>query len=275
MARQFGGGQPELVLTNPMSPELEVMRPSLLPNLLESLIRSYDRGQENGALFEMGPFYGGITLEDQFYGVAGVRGGLATLSQWNEKERFVDIFDAKADLYAALADAGINTEGLQLKAQGPEWYHPGRSGTLYQGQKSVGRFGEPHPRLLAELGAKTPLVVFEVFLDNLPPFKPKKKKDPLVLSVFQPVERDFAFVLNKEVSAEAVIRAVSKVDKEQIRQIRVFDVFPLPEGAQISLGIRVRIEPQQKTLTEEDLTALSQKIIEEVHRTTGGVLRGV
>lgn len=272
-AHLFGGGQASLRVTNPMSPELEVMRPSLLPSLVETVQRAHDRSQENGALFEIAPVYKGVTPQDQHWVVSGIRSGDHVFGQWNQKSRRVDVFDGKADVLQVLEEVGISEEACQLKPGGPEWYHPGRSGTFYQGQKVIARFGELHPRVLEAMGVKEPLVVFEIFLDALPPFKGKKKKEPLSLSVFQPVERDFAFVVDASVLGGNVLQVIKKVNKTLISRVGIFDVFPLGSG-KISLGVRVRLEPSEGTLTEEDMAQLSQKIVEDVHKATGGVLRG-
>ena len=282
-AELFGGGKPELALANPIAAELSDMRPSLLAGLITSAQRNADRGVADVGLFEVGQIFKGDRLEDQFTAASGVRRALAKANgigrHWSGKPEPVDVFDAKADAFAVLAAAGAPIQALQVVPGGPAWFHPGRSGTIQIGpQNIIGHFGEIHPRLLAALKADGPLVGFEVILENIPAAKarPTRAKPLLELSPFQPVDRDFAFVVDSKVKAFDVARAAQNVDKKLIVGVTVFDVY---EGTGIepgkkSVAIAVTMQPRDKTMTDQEIDALGQKIVAEVGKRTGGVLRG-
>ncbi|MDZ3837582.1 MAG: phenylalanine--tRNA ligase subunit beta [Rhodospirillales bacterium] len=279
-AALFGGGDAALQLINPISVDLSVMRPSLLANLIDAVKRNDDRGQGDGALFELGPQYAGPAPEDQAVVAAGVRSGRAIPRHWAVAQRPVDVFDAKADVFAILHALGAPVEKLTVDPAGaPEWYHPGRSAAVRLGPKAtLAVFGEVHPKVLRRLGAKPPVVAFELFFAQLPPVKGQqgKARPPLTLSALQPVERDFAFVVDASVAAEAVVRAARGAEKALIRDVRVFDVFEgaaLPQGKK-SLAITVILQPQEQTLTDAEIEAVAGRIIAAVEGATGGRLRG-
>jgi phenylalanyl-tRNA synthetase beta chain len=282
-AEHFGGGKPELALANPIAAELSDMRPSLIAGLVMAAQRNADRGFADVALFEVGQIFKGDKPEDQFTAVSGLRRALAKGTgvgrHWSSKPEPVDVFDAKADAFAVLAAAGAPMQALQVVPGGPAWFHPGRSGTIQIGpQNIIGHFGELHPRTLAALKADGPLVGFEAILENIPPAKtkPTRAKPLLELSPFQPVERDFAFVVENKVKAADIVRAAQGVDKKLITTVTVFDVY---EGTGIepgkkSVAIAVTMQPRDKTMTDAEIDALGQKIVAEVSKKTGGVLRG-
>jgi phenylalanyl-tRNA synthetase beta chain len=281
-AELFGGGAPELSLANPIAAELSDMRPSLLPGLLTSAQKNADRGFNDVALFEVGQIFKGEKPEDQFTAATGIRRALAKPDgngrHWSVAARTVDVFDAKADAFAVLAAAGAPIQALQIVPGGPAWFHPGRSGTIQMGPKNViGYFGELHPRTLAALKAEGPLVAFEVLLETIPEpkAKPTRAKPQLELSAFQPVERDFAFLVDAGVKAADIVRSAQNVDKKLITAVSVFDVY---EGKGIepgkkSIAIAVTLQPREKTMTDQEIDALGQKIVAEVTKRTGGVLR--
>ena len=277
-AELFGGGQPELRLANPISSDLDAMRPSLLPNLLAAVARNADRGNKDAALFELGPQFDGDRPEDQQPVAAAVRAGRSGARHWAQSPRPVDAFDAKADALAAIAAAGGPADGLQVGGEAGPWYHPGRSGSLKLGPKLVAWFGEIHPRILAALDIKGGVVGFELFLDAvpLPKAKPTKAKPLLKVSPLQPIERDFAFVVDQAVPAEALMRAAKAADKGLISDVLVFDLYEGPhvgEGKK-SLAIQVTLQPIDKTPTDAEIEAVAAKVIEAVGKATGGVLRG-
>jgi phenylalanyl-tRNA synthetase beta chain len=281
-AEMFGAGKPQLALANPIAAELSDMRPSLLPGLIMAAQRNADRGHADVALFEVGQVFTGDRPEDQLTAASGLRRALAKLSgsgrHWSSKAEPVDAFDAKADAFAVLAAAGSPMRALQVASGGPPWFHPGRSGTIQIGPQNIlGYFGELHPRVVAGLNAEGPLVAFEVILEKIPEPKPRatRAKSLLELSPFQPVERDFAFVVDTKVRAADIIRAAQNVDKKLITDVTVFDVY---EGKGIepgkkSIAIAVTIQPHEKTMTDAEIEALSGKIVAEVTKRTGGVLR--
>ncbi|MCO5147858.1 MAG: phenylalanine--tRNA ligase subunit beta [Aquamicrobium sp.] len=281
-AELFGGGQAALKLANPIAADMSDMRPSLLPGLVAAAQRNADRGFADVALFEVSGTYEGDGAENQRRVAGGVRRGTAKLDgqgrHWAGNAGPVGVFDAKADAIAALEAAGAPVDKLQVEAGGPAWYHPGRSGTIRLGPKVVlANFGEFHPKTLEALDAAGPLCGFEVFIDAIPEAKakPTRTKPRLDLSPFQAVKRDFAFVVGEDVEASTLMRAASAADRKLITGVRVFDVFEgaaLGEGRK-SVAIEVAIQPLERTLTDEDFEALAAKIVDNVTKQTGGVLR--
>ncbi len=282
-ATLFGGGKPELALANPIAADLSDMRPSLIPGLVAAAQRNIDRGFPDVALFEVGQVFHGDRPEDQMTAAAGIRCGLAKAQgsgrHWSERQSAADVFDAKGDALAVLAAAGAPAQALQVVPGGPAWLHPGRSGTIQIGPQNVlGYFGELHPRTLEALGAEAPMMAFEVILERIPEarIKATRAKPVLELSPFQPVRRDFAFVVERSVKAGDLVRAAQGADRRLITGVTVFDVY---EGEGIepgkkSIAIAVTIQPREKTMTDEEIEALAGKIIAEVRKRTGGTLRG-
>jgi phenylalanyl-tRNA synthetase beta chain len=281
-AELFGGGVSELVLANPIASDLSDMRPSLLPGLIAAAQANGDRGFADVALFEVGQIFKGDRPEDQFIAAAGVRHGFASSKgigrNWSGSAT-ADTFDAKGDALAVLAAAGAPMQALQIVRGGASYLHPGRSGTIQIGPQNIlGYFGELHPRALETLRADGPLVAFEVILDRIPAAKqkPTRAKPPLELSAFQPVSRDFAFIVDRTVKASDIVRAAQGVDKKLITDVTVFDVY---EGKGIdetkkSIAIAVTMQPREKTMTDEEIDAVAAKIVAEVTKKTGGTLRG-
>lgn len=281
-AQAFGGGSDALELANPISSEMSSMRPSLLPGLLTAAQRNRNRGFADVALFELGQAYRGEAPEDQYLAASGVRTGTAKLSgsgrHWDGAAKDVDVFDAKADVFAVLASLGFDPAKAQVTRDAPKWYHPGRSGTLRLGPKVVlAHFGELHPATLKALDVAAPAVAFEVFLDALPPEKKKSRaKPPLQAADLLPVTRDFAFVLDAGVPAGDVVRAALAADKALIESVSVFDVFEggaLREQGKKSLAIEVTLQPTSETLTDKEIEAISEKVIAAVKKATGGEIR--
>ena len=281
-AELFGGGQEALKLANPIAADMSDMRPSLLPGLIAAAQRNADRGFADVALFEVSGTYEGDAPEGQRRVAGGVRRGTARIDgqgrDWAGNAAPVGVFDAKADALAVLEACGAPVDKLQVEAGGPGWYHPGRSGTVKLGPKVVlATFGEFHPRTLEALDVSGPLCGFEVFIDAIPEpkAKPTRTKPRLDLSPFQAVKRDFAFVVDRGVEAGALMRAAAAADRKLITGVRVFDVF---EGAALgedrkSIAIEVAIQPVERTLTDEDFEALAARIVDNVAKQTGGVLR--
>lgn len=281
-ARLFGGGKPELKLANPIAADLSDMRPSLLPGLIMAAERNSARGFHDLALFEVAATYEGDTPGRQRRVAGGLRRGTAKLDGagrfWAGNANNIDIFDAKADALAVLAACGMSTDKIQVEAGAPDYYHPGRSGVIKLGPKIIlGHFGEFHPDTLEQLDATAPLCGFEIFLDAIPESKKKggKTRPPLILSALQQITRDFAFVVDKSVTAASIIRAAGGADKKLIQSVQVFDVF---EGANLgvdkkSVAIEVTLQPFEHTMTDKELETLSEKVIANVIKSTGGTLR--
>jgi phenylalanyl-tRNA synthetase beta chain len=278
----FGGGKPELALANPIAADLSDMRPSLIPGLVAAGQRNTDRGFPDVGLFEVGQVFRGDAPADQLTAACGVRRALAKPSgigrHWSKHDGEVDAFDAKADALAVLTAAGAPPQALQVVPGAPPWFHPGRSGTIQIGPQNIlGHFGELHPSALEALDAEGPLVAFEVILERIPEPKAKatRAKPVLELSPFQPVERDFAFVVERNVKSTDVVRAAAGVDRKLITGVSVFDVY---EGTGIapgkkSIAIAVTLQPRERTMTDAEIEALAAKIVAEVGKRTGGALR--
>jgi phenylalanyl-tRNA synthetase beta chain len=281
-AELFGGGKPALALANPIAAELSDMRPSLIPGLVAAAQKNADRGFPDTALFEVGQIFTGDKPEDQFMAATGVRRAMAKAGgagrYWSSTSANVDAFDAKTDALAILAAAGAPAQAMQVVPGGPAWFHPGRSGTIQIGPQNIlGYFGELHPRALEALDAEGPLVAFEVILERIPEAKAKatRAKPVLELSAFQPVTRDFAFVVDRAVRAADIVRAAQNVDRKLISGVSVFDVYEGQgiEAGKKSVAIAVTIQPRDKTMTDQEIDALGAKIVAEVSKLTGGVLR--
>jgi phenylalanyl-tRNA synthetase beta chain len=281
-ATLFGGGAPELDLANPISIEMSSMRPGLLAGLLTAVTRNRNRGAGDLALFELGQSYRGEKPEDQYMSAAGVRAGTSHLSgsgrHWNGNASPVGVFDVKADVFAALAALGVDPAKAQISRDVPHWYHPGRSAALKLGPKTVlAYFGEVHPAALKLLDVDAPVSAFEIFLDALPPEKKKSRaKPPLAVSDLLPVTRDLAFIVPRDVAAGDVVKAAANSDKALIRTVNVFDVFEggnLAAEGKKSVAIEVTIQPATETLTDQAIETITQKIITDVRKATGGDLR--
>jgi len=272
----FGGAKPELRLVNPISADLDAMRPSALPGLVEAARRNADRGFPDVALFELGPAYRDDTPEGQMNVAAGLRAGRLVPRHWQQPPREPDLYTAKSDALAALAAMGAPADNIQASADPPPWYHPGRAGSLRLGPTVLGHFGELHPDVLDAFEVKGPVAAFEVFLDTVPLPRAGRARQPLILSVFQPVERDFAFIVDRDLPAETLLRAARSVDRKLVTEIRLFDVYEgkgLPDGKK-SLAISVVLQPQETTLTDSEIDAFSKRLVTAVEKTTGGTLRG-
>jgi phenylalanyl-tRNA synthetase beta chain len=198
-----------------------------------------------------------------------------TAPNWSAPSRAVDWLDAKGDAVAVLAALGAPMAGVQVTADAPGFYHPGRSGVLRQGPKVVlATFGELHPKVRSALDIQGPAVAFEVFLDAIAEPKRRKKGVP-DLPAFQPLRRDFAFLADAGVSAEALLRAARNADKALVTDVSLFDLYTgdkLPEG-KVSLAIQVTLQPRERTLTDAEIEAAGQKVVAAVTKATGAVLR--
>ena len=277
-AALFGGANPQLKLLNPINAELDTMRPSLLPNLLEAAKKNSARGFKDVGLFEVGLQFKDITPEGQRMVAGGIRTGEVAArgynnTLFNNASRAVDAFDAKADALAVLAALGVNK--CEVSTDTPAWYHPGRSGALMQGKNVLAYFGELHPALLPVFDMDARVAAFEVFLDSVPTPRSKGKTKPaLKVSDYQAVERDFAFLVDSTVSSATIIKALSAAEKQLITDIRIFDVYVgkgVDEGKK-SVAIKVTLQAPDRTLSEAELTGISSAIIKAAIG-FGGTLR--
>ncbi len=277
VAELFGGGAQSLVLANPIASELDCMRPSALPGLIQAVGRNGARGLPDCALFEVGPVFGDDTPKGQRTAVAAVLAPHAARRWDNGGDE--DVFALKAELMALLDDLGAPVGSLQI-VQGAvaSWWHPGRSARVQLGPRTIlAEFGALHPRVLKALDVAGPMYGFELWLEALPEAKRagSRGRSALELSPLMPLSRDFAFVVERSRSAGDLARAASGADKTLISGVHVFDVY---EGAGVaenakSVAIEVTIQPREKTLTEADIEALSGKVVAAVEKATGGKLR--
>jgi phenylalanyl-tRNA synthetase beta chain len=276
IAALFAGDNALIPLANPISADLDVMRPSILGNLLQAAGRNAARGIADLAIYEVGPSFANDTPKGQLTVAAGIRVGAYTARHWSGKPRNVDAFDAKGDAVALLEGLGAPVENLQATSDAPGYFHPGRSASLRLGPNVLAVFGEIHPKVMKALDLKGPAVGFEVTLDRVPMPRSKGTARPLLdASNFQPVARDFAFVVASDVSAEKLIKAAKQADKLLITEVAIFDVFEggsLGEGRK-SIALSVTLQPREKTLTDAEIEGVSAKIVAAVNKATGGELR--
>jgi len=275
-AKAFGGGEDKMLLDNPISSDLDCMRPTALIHLLLAGQRNADKGYPRAAQFELGPVYRGTEPNEQVLTLAGMR-RTETERHW-AGECPVDALSAKADALAALEAMGANVSNLQMSKPTGDYWHPGRSGRLQMGPKNIlADFGELHPRVLKALGIEGRVVAFEIWPENIPAPKKKKAskaKSALALSDFMPVHRDFAFIVADDVQAGAILKAAQGADKQLISDVSLFDVYQgkgVEEGHK-SLAIDVTLSPKDATLTDKEIEAVSEKIIASVMK-AGGRLR--
>jgi phenylalanyl-tRNA synthetase beta chain len=275
-AALFGGGDEARQLENPISADLDAMRPSLLPALLAACARNRARGLAYAMLFEIGPQFASGESGAQTNVAAGLRAGEPP-RHWMKTAIRPDAFAAKADALAALEAAWGEATGVPVQATAPAWYHPGRSGTIGLGTKPLAYFGELHPRIISAFDLKGPVCGFEILLDAIPEAKPRptKARPKLDASDLMAVERDFAFILDATIAADQVVKATRSADRALIDRVDVFDLYEgkaVPEGKK-SLAIAVRLQPKERTLTDAEIDAVAQKIVSAVAKATGGVLR--
>ncbi len=264
-------------LANPISSDLDSMRPSILPNLLESLQRNSSRGFSDLSLFEIGAIFDSNLPMKQQLTATGIRAGSVTARNHYGDLRDFDIFDVKADFLEVIS-LYISGGKPLVTADTPDYYHPGKSGAVMLGKNVLGYFGEIHPSILKKFDIKNNVVGFEIFLGNLPQPKAKKKyaRAKMELSNFQSVERDFAFIVDENILAGDILSAVRKSDKKLISDVSLFDVYAgknMEEGKK-SVAISIKLQPKDRTLTDDEIESVSNKVIESVNKAVGGIIRG-
>ena len=277
----FKGLNKEIKIINPISSELGVLRNSIFSNLIMYINKNLDRGFKDLSIFEIGPVFTGYNPGQQNTVICGLTAGKKSRSSWIDKERNVDLFDVKRDVVQSLVETGFNSNKFFIDSKTPNYYHPGKSGRLFLNKEKehvAAYFGEIHPNILKNIDLKTEsLVGFEIFLDNLK--LPKKtlndQKIKFNVSDFQKSERDFAFIVSKDIKAQDLINAISSVDQNLISNIKVFDVYEgenIPEN-QKSIAISVTIQSSEKTLNDSDLENINNLIIKTVEDKTGAKIR--
>jgi phenylalanyl-tRNA synthetase beta chain len=272
-AALFGGTDAGLRLANPIAADLDQMRPTPLATLALAAARNAARGYADLGLFEIGPAYPAV--DSQMQVAAGLRSGPGQ-RHWSAPAAPPAAMDAKADVWTVLATLGVPMDALTVTADAPGHYHPGRSGTVRQGPKTIlAHFGELHPRVLTEIGLTGPAVGFEIVLDAVADPKRRRKTAPDLPS-FQPVRRDFAFLVDAGVAADALVRAARGAERNLIAGVSLFDLYQgdkLPEGKK-SLALEVVFQPRERTLTDAEIEAACAKVVAAVAKATGAALRG-
>ncbi len=271
-AAAFGGQSDALKLLNPISAELSVMRPNLLPHLIDAASNNHARGNTDIALFEIGAVFVDVTPTSQHTVAAGIRAGLKTGTHWTGTAK-ADVFDVKADALAALDAAGFDASKTPVTRNAPAWYHPGRSGSIALGKNVIAVFGELHPATLKALGCDFSLMAFEVYVDAIPQARGAKRK-PLSVSDYQAVSRDFAFVVDEKTPAADLVNAITKAEKTLLQAVTVFDVYQgkgVEEGKK-SVAISVTLQAADRTLTDAEIETVVRSIVANVSK-TGAVLR--
>ena len=271
----------EIKLSNPISSDLDVLRSSLYSNLMISVKKNIHRNFEDLMMFEIGPVFTGNKPGEQSTKIGAIKTGKYSRKNWIEKERNFDVFDIKNDVLRTLNEIGIDNSKIAVSNKTKKWYHPGRSGLLSLGSATGSKlayFGEIHPAIIKKLDLRTDNVLgFEIFLDNIPESKKKIReiKPQFVVSDYQKVVRDFAFVIDEKYSSGEIISLVEKIDKELIKEVKIFDIY---QGDNIAIGMKsiafnVTLEPKDRTLSEKDIDQVSKKIISIVQEATSATLR--
>ena len=271
----------EVKIVNPISSDLDVLRNSIFPNLMFYLKKNLDRGLKDVSLFEIGPIFKGNQPGQQLTVVGAIKSGKIFRLNWNEKDRLVDVFDAKKDLIQTLIEAGYDKHNFFIRDKSPSYYHPGKSGSIYLDKddiEPVAYFGEIHPSIIKKLDIKTEaLVHFEIYLDHLKDNKRKLKdlKSNFQYSDYQKSERDFAFVVDKSIKVQDLTKLITSIDKKLIKSVKVFDVY---EGENIpsnkkSIALNVTIQSSEKTLNDSDLEKINNLIISTVESKSSAKIR--
>ena len=277
IASEFSLIHDDLKVQNPINSELSYMRPSIVPNLMTIAKYNQDRAIEDICIFEQGKVFINQTPQGQKEMVAGVRIGKTAKKDVFNSSRNYDIYDVKKDLYDVLKLFNINADNLIITHDVPDYYHPYRSGAVKMGNIILGVFGEIHPLKCNKIGLKDKVNAFEIYLDNLPKMKIQKttQKKKFILNDLQPIHRDFAFIVDKDLEIGKIVNSVKKVNKELIKEVHIFDIY---QGDNIeedkkSVAFSIIIQPLNKTLTTEEIDKISDKIISSITNEYKGILR--
>lgn len=273
----FAEKNEKLILANPISIELDHMRPTLMIGLIESYRKNNLRNFSDLSLFESGKVFSDIAENGQKMMISGIRAGKNKIQNHYHDERDFDIFDVKKDLLDVVEIFGIRSESLQINTQEvPKYYHPHRSAVLKLGKNIIGYFGEIHPAVTKKFGLKNRINAFEIFVDNLPNQPKSSSRKAFSANDLPLVERDFAFLVNQDQAIGDLIKTIANCDKQLIKEVNIFDIY---SGSNIdetkkSVALRIIIQPIEKTLTSEEIDVLSKKIIDAVCKYYNAALRG-
>ena len=264
-------------IRNPISSDLDTMRTSIFPNLLNSININISRLYNNGKLFEVGPQFYGPKDIDQHMLATGIQYGLKSSETWNEEKRISDVFDIKSDVYFILNQLNVPTENIFYEKTNNSFFHPGKSAQLRIDKNIIAQFGEIHPFILQKFNIKTNVNGFEIFLDKISRFQIKKisSKNAYDNNALQVVERDFAFLFSENINAIDIIKIVKKIDHKRIKKVTIFDVFvdeKLFKNMK-SIAFKVILQPIENTFTDIELEQLSSKVIDNISTLLGGQLR--
>ncbi len=277
-AQLFGGGGEDLRLLNPISQNLDQLRPTPLASLIAAASRNLARGQVDFGLFEIGPAFTGGQPGQQHKMVSGLRVGDAVTRHWSGPARPVNAFDVKADVLAVLKALGVTIDTLKTQAPGPDWFHPGQSGCLCWGPRNIlAQFGVVHPLVAKAFDLAGSPAAFEIFIDAVPIAKKKPSRPALHVSAYQPVMRDFAFLVDEATPAADVVVAARKGGKNLVDRVEIFDIYTdqgVPKGKK-SVALSVRLQPRKGTLTDAMIDDVAASIEAAVADATGGTLRRV
>ena len=272
----------ELRLINPISSELNILRQSLLPSLINSIKKNLDKGHKDISLFEVSHSFIGVAPDQQIDTAAGIRVGKAIShggsDDWRGKKENYNVFDVKEDVLSVLRAQGIGDTNYTISLDLPDYYHPGKSGALCQGPKNVlAYFGELHPTITSLFDINQALYAFEIFPNSYMANRRLKSRvrPGFNSSQLMPLYRDFAFIFDKEVHAEEIIITIRKLKNTLISDIKIFDVYTgenIPKDKK-SIGINLEIQPYEKTLTEAEIDDLSAIIINEISKKFSATIR--
>ena len=263
-------------IDNPINSDMDVMRPSIIPNLISSIKKNQARYINNASIFEVGPQYEDYTINGQHIMATGIKYGVENQNSWNETNKNVDFYDIKSDVFSMFLMNNVPLNNLKLDKNAPDWYHPGKSCTIKIGNKVLGFMGELNPSITNIFEIKTNVCAFEIFLNNLEQFNLSSiTKKSFNINSLQAVERDFAFILDQSIDSYEVIKSIKKTNKDLIKDIFIFDVYEgknMPSGKK-SIAIKIILQPLKSTFTDKEIENISSEIIKQVHKDTGGEIR--
>ena len=266
-----------LKILNPISEELDVLRPSLVPNLISAVKKNLARDHSSFSFFEIGNQFLSSNPGDQICVACGIRAGIKQAKDWRDQENLYDVYDVKRDMIDVINHILPQKNKLEVINEAPSWYHPGRSGTLMLNKSiKAGFFGELNPKIANFYKIKDRINLFEIFLDDIPFISKKSTNKPVFnQSNYQKVYRDFAFVIDSNIDGNDIVLSALKVDQNLIKSVDIFDIFTDPSLGKNkkSLAIKVTMQAQDRTLSENEIQDLCSKIISTIEKETSGTVR--
>lgn len=269
------GYKDSISIANPIHADFSLMRQNIIPNIILILQKNISRGYSDLAIFEIGNIYSEQYNNRQALSIAGLRSGYAEHKNIHNTERKYDFYDAKEDIKLGLSSIGLKIDSVKLTRNVPKYYHPSKSAAFNLGSKILGYCGELHPKILNQLNLNLPVVIFELIPDNIPLLKSKTAKTSLQLSNYQAVNRDFAFVVDRKILFAEFVSVIRSLKIDIISNINIFDIY---EGSNIeqgkkSIAFNITLQPKDKTLTDLEITNISDQIIDSLQHKLGASLR--